>query len=230
AANRMTCGAARSPLASAPQASRWALAAPAPRAATPPRRYPKLAALHVDFALPLIASSASAQSIRPDALEPPREIGLDRMIARVVRELTDIGNADLRLRAQLQIAARFDERGVARDRDAQDAERRAGALERKQRARRHRAKGVLPRERRAWDQRHAVRHEVSAGPARAERGVVDIVLGARGAERAHAAGFVEALGVQIHPGEASEWLDRKVAEAHAVTDLAEHLALDGAVA
>src|SRR5215467_2159046 len=170
------------------------------------------------------------QSIRPDALEPPREIGLDRMIARVVRELTDIGNADLRLRTQLQIAARFDERGVARDRDAQDAERRAGALERKQRARRHRAKGVLPRERRAWDQRHAVRHEVSAGPARAERGVVDIVLGARGAERAHAAGFVEALGVQIHPGEASEWLDRNVAEAHAVTDLAEYLALDGAVA
>src|SRR5262249_44465162 len=101
------------------------------------------------------------QSIRPDALEPPREIGLDRMIARIVRELTDIGNADLRLRTQLQIAARFDERGVARDRDAQDAERRAGALERKQRARRHRAKRVLPRERRAWDQRHAVWHEVS---------------------------------------------------------------------
>src|SRR5215472_10407167 len=170
------------------------------------------------------------QSIRPDALEPPREIGLDRMIARVVRELTDIGNADLRLRAQLQIAARFDERGVARDRDAQDAERRAGALERKQRARRHRAKGVLPRERRAWDQRHAVRHEVSAGPARAERGVVDIVLGARDAQRAHATGVVEALGVQIHPGEASERLDRIVAETHAVTDLAEHLALDGAVA
>src|SRR5262249_8681011 len=50
------------------------------------------------------------KSIRPDVLEPPREIGLDRMIARVVRELTDIGNADLRLRTQLQIAARFDER------------------------------------------------------------------------------------------------------------------------
>src|SRR5262249_49121767 len=74
------------------------------------------------------------------------------------------------------------------------------------------------------------RHEVSAGPARAERGVVDIVLGARDAQRAHATGVVEALGVQIHPGEASERLDRIVAEAHAVTDLAEHLALDGAVA
>src|SRR5215471_14632745 len=91
------------------------------------------------------------QSIRPDALEPPREIGFDRMIARIVRELTDIGNADLRLRAQLQVATCFDECGVARDRDAQDAERRAGALERKQRARRHRAKGVLPRKRRARD-------------------------------------------------------------------------------
>src|SRR5215472_12553145 len=77
------------------------------------------------------------QSIRPDALEPPREIGLDRMIARVVRELTDIGNADLHLRAQLQITTRFDECGVACDRDAQDAERRTGVLERKQRAWRH---------------------------------------------------------------------------------------------
>src|SRR5262249_60159646 len=88
----------------------------------------------------------------------------------------------------------------------------------------------LPAEGRGRHQHHAVRYEVSAGPTRAERGVVDIVLSARGAQRAHAAGFVEALGVQIHPGEASEWLDRTVAEAHAVTDLAEHLALDGAVA
>src|SRR5262249_53438373 len=111
-------------------------------------------------------------SIRSAALEPPREIGLDRMIARIVRELTDIGNANLRLRAQLQVAPRFDECRVARDREAKDAERRTRALERKQRAWRRRAKGVLPRERRAWDQRHAVRHEVSAGPARAERGVV----------------------------------------------------------
>ena len=48
--------------------------------------------------------------------EPPGEIGLDRMIARVVGELSEIANADLRLRAQLEIATRFDERGVARDR------------------------------------------------------------------------------------------------------------------
>src|SRR5262249_15614893 len=150
--------------------------------------------------------------------------------SRIVCELTDIGDADLRLRAQLQVATRFDECGVARDRGAQDAERRTGALERKQRAWRHRAKSVLPRERRARHQRHAVRHEVSAGPTRAERGVVDIVLRAQGAKRGHAAGFVEALCVQIHPGEASERLDRSVAEAHAVTDLAEHLALDDAVA
>src|SRR5262245_66259717 len=152
------------------------------------------------------------------------------MIARVTGELTEIGDADLRLRAQLQVATRFDEGGVARDRDAQDAERRAGALERKQRARRHRAKGVLPRERRARHQRHAVRHEVSAGPTRAERGVVDIVLGARGAKRGQAAaGFVEALRVQIHPGEAGDRLDRDVAETYAVTDLTEHLARYGAV-
>ena len=129
------------------------------------------------------------QSIRADALEPPREIGLDRMIARVAGELTEIGNADLRLRAQLQITAGFDERSVARDRDAQDAERHAGVLERKQRAWRHRAKGVLPRERRARHENHAVRHEVVAGPARAEGGIVDIGLGARVVERRHPAGF-----------------------------------------
>src|SRR5262245_53791516 len=169
------------------------------------------------------------QSIRPDALEPAREISLDRMIARVVRELTDIGNADLRLRAELQVATHFDECGVARDGDAQDAKRRTGALERKQRAWRHRAKGGLPRERRARDQHHAVWHEVGAGPTRAERRIVDIALGARDAQRGHATGVVEALGVQIHPGEASERLDRTVPQAHAVTDLAVHLALDGAV-
>src|SRR5215472_17584941 len=100
-----------------------------------------------------ICKKQSVARLRPDALEPPREIGLDRMIARIVRELTEIGDADLRLRAQLQVATRFDERGVARDRDAQDAERRTGALERKQRAWRNRAKGVLPRERRARHQR-----------------------------------------------------------------------------
>ena len=101
--------------------------------------------------------------------EPPREIGLDRMIARVVRELTEIANADLRLRAQLQVTTRFDQCGVACDRDAQDAERRVGILKRKQRARRHRAKSVLPSERRARHEHPAVRHEVVAGPARAER-------------------------------------------------------------
>jgi hypothetical protein len=40
------------------------------------------------------------------ASEPQGKIGLDRMIARVVRELTDIGNTDLRLRAQLQVGGR----------------------------------------------------------------------------------------------------------------------------
>src|SRR5262249_32189238 len=48
-------------------------------------------------------------------------------------------------------------------------------------------------------------------------------LGARGTERGHAARFVETFGVQKHPGEAGERLDRDAAEAHAVTDLTEHL-------
>ena len=55
------------------------------------------------------------------------------MIARVAGNLTEISDTDLRLRAQLQITTGFDERSVARDRNAQDAERRAGALERKRR-------------------------------------------------------------------------------------------------
>src|SRR5215831_2618453 len=130
-----------------------------------------------------------SQCLRSLVLEPPRVIGLDRMIARVAGELTEIGNADLGLRAQLQITAGFDERSVARDRGAQDAKRHAGVLERKQRAWRHRAKGVLPRERRARHKNHAVRHEVVAGPARAEGRIVDIGLGARVVERRHPAGF-----------------------------------------
>ena len=152
------------------------------------------------------------------------------MIAHVAGELTEIGNAELGLRAQLQITAGFDERSVARDRGAQDAKRHTGVLERKQRAWRHRAKGVLPRERRARHEHHAVRHEVVAGPARAEGRIVDIVLGAGRTERTHTAGFVETLRVQKHPGEARERLDRNAAEAHAVTDLTEHLARYGAVA
>jgi hypothetical protein len=50
------------------------------------------------------------------------------MIARIAGELTEIGNADLGLRAQLQITAGFDERSVARDRGAQDAKRHTGVL------------------------------------------------------------------------------------------------------
>ena len=38
------------------------------------------------------------------------------MVARVAGELTEIGNADLGLRAQLQITAGFDQRSIARDR------------------------------------------------------------------------------------------------------------------
>src|SRR5262249_34821675 len=50
----------------------------------------------------------------------PGEIALDRMVVRTVGELARIGDADLGLRGELQIAARFDQRGVARNRNTQD--------------------------------------------------------------------------------------------------------------
>src|SRR5215475_15204191 len=49
--------------------------------------------------------------------KPPGEIALDRMVVRAVGELARIGDADLGLRGELQIAARFDQRGVARNRN-----------------------------------------------------------------------------------------------------------------
>src|SRR5262245_6096847 len=54
--------------------------------------------------------------------KPPGEIALDRMVVRTVGELARIGDADLGLRGELQIAARFDQRGVARNRNTQDIE------------------------------------------------------------------------------------------------------------
>src|SRR5262249_18156630 len=54
--------------------------------------------------------------------KPPGEIALDRMGVRTVGELARIGDADLGLRGELQIAARFDQRGVARNRNTQEIE------------------------------------------------------------------------------------------------------------
>jgi len=54
--------------------------------------------------------------------KPPGEIALDRMVVRTVGELTGIGDADLGLRGELQIAARFHQRGIARNRNTQDIE------------------------------------------------------------------------------------------------------------
>src|SRR5262245_64364573 len=54
--------------------------------------------------------------------KPPGEIALDRMVVRSVGELARIGDADLGLCGELQIAARFDQRGVARNRNTQDIE------------------------------------------------------------------------------------------------------------
>src|SRR5215471_2320950 len=54
--------------------------------------------------------------------KPPGEIAPDRMVVRSVGELARIGDADLGLRGELQIAARFDQRGVARYRNTQDIE------------------------------------------------------------------------------------------------------------
>src|SRR5260370_21913962 len=66
----------------------------------------------------------------PSPSEPPGKISLDRVVLRVGGELADIKDADLGLRAELQIPARLDERRVARDRDAPHAERRAGGTRR----------------------------------------------------------------------------------------------------
>ena len=54
--------------------------------------------------------------------KPPGEIALDRMVVRTVGELARIGDADLGLRGEQQIAARFDQRGVARNRNTKDIE------------------------------------------------------------------------------------------------------------
>src|SRR6266702_8193039 len=94
------------------------------------------------------------------ASEPPSEIALDRMVVRAVGELACVGDADLGLRAELQIAARLDQRGVAGNGNTPDAEACAGALEGKRRGRRRRAESVLPGDRRPRDERHAVLQEV----------------------------------------------------------------------
>src|SRR5262249_45884059 len=52
--------------------------------------------------------------------KPPGEIALDRMVVGTVGELARIGDADLGLRGELQIAACFDQRGVARNRNTQE--------------------------------------------------------------------------------------------------------------
>jgi hypothetical protein len=54
--------------------------------------------------------------------KPPGEIAPDRMVVRTVGELARIGDADLGLRGEQQIAARFDQRGVARNRNTKDIE------------------------------------------------------------------------------------------------------------
>ena len=49
------------------------------------------------------------------------------MVVRTVGELARIGDADLGLRGELQIAARLDQRGVTRERHTSNAERSARA-------------------------------------------------------------------------------------------------------
>src|SRR5262249_40621827 len=120
--------------------------------------------------------------------KPPGEIAPDRMVMRSVGELARIGDADLGLRGELQIAARFDKRGAARNRNTQDIEPRADALERKRRGRRHVAEGMLPGDRRARDERHAVLQEVVGRHPCAQCGIADILLVAGADKRAHATG------------------------------------------
>jgi len=94
-------------------------------------------------------SNSKDRKVAFGGLKPPGEIALDRMIVRTVGELARIGDADLGLRGELQIAARFDQRGVPRNRNTQYIEPCARALERKRRGRRHVAEGMLPGDRRA---------------------------------------------------------------------------------
>src|SRR5262249_30808635 len=62
---------------------------------------------------PKILRSGSPLSGAKWKSKPPGEIALDRMVVRTVGELARIGDADLGLRGELQIAARFDQRGVS---------------------------------------------------------------------------------------------------------------------
>src|SRR5215470_19386977 len=121
--------------------------------------------------------------------KPPGEIAPDRMVVRSVGELARIGDADLGLRGELQIAARFDQRGVARNRNTQDIEPCADALERKRRGRRHVAEGMLPGDRHARDERHAILQEVVGRHPYAQCGIADILPVAGAGKRAHATGF-----------------------------------------
>ena len=105
--------------------------------------------------LPILSFLSREVSPHERKSKPPGEIALDRMVVRTVGELARIRDADLGLRGELQIAARFDQRGVARNRNTQDIEPRADALERKRRGRRHVAEGMLPGDRHARDERHA---------------------------------------------------------------------------
>jgi ABC transporter substrate binding protein len=120
------------------------------------------------------------------------------MVVRTVGELARIGHADLGLRGELQIAARFDQRGVARNRNTQNIEACADALERKRRSRRHVAEGMLPGDRRARDERHAVLQEVVGRHPCAQCGIADIVPVAAAGKRAHATGFSEACGLMSY--------------------------------
>src|SRR5262245_23534049 len=65
---------------------------------------------------------------------------------------------------------------------------------------------------------------------RAQCGIADILLVAGADKRTHAAGFGEACGIEMHPGQPRERLGRDGAEGQAVAELAEHLRFARAVA
>jgi hypothetical protein len=114
----------------------------------------------------------------PRVSEIPGEGAFDRVGLRVRGEFALIERTELGLRGKAPVKAAFNQRRVARDRDAGNRERRARALERQGRSRNDIAEGVLPLQRAARDQHCAIGQRHEGRSAHAEEGIAGVLVGA----------------------------------------------------
>ena len=132
---------------------------------------------------------------------------------RVRGKLALIESPEPRPRAEAPVEAGFDQRRIARDRDARDRERRARCLEGQRRVRGHVAEGMLPLQRGTRHQHGAVGQRHRGGSAYAEPGIADVVICARARERRNAAALEERTVAQVHVGQPGERLNRDMTKA-----------------